>query len=69
MKDMYIGKLSDGMKNTLYGKIFLELSVNSGLLLKGEHLVVPSTLVEQLLKLGHQSHALGTNKTIRYCSR
>ena len=36
MKDFWKGELSDGVKQTLYGKIFEELSVNNGMLLEEE---------------------------------
>ena len=66
LKDVHYGRISDFPKDTPYGKVFVELSLYKDILLKGGRIVIPPRLTEQVLLLGHQSHGLGTTKTIRY---
>ena len=53
------------MKGSSYAKVFDELTVHNGVLLKCDRVVIPSKLTEQVIELAHESHGLGETKTIR----
>ena len=64
LKDVCEGRMSEKTKKNSYGNSFEELSPYNGILLKGARIVVPPTLIEKILQLSHESHDLGTTKTI-----
>ena len=66
MEDVARGRLSEKVKKTPYGKVFDELTVCEGALLKGDRVVVPPRLTQRVIELAHESHGLGETKTIRY---
>ena len=66
MKDVARGRLSEQVKKTPYGKVYEELTVCGGALLKGDRVVIPPKLIQQVIELAHESHGLGQTKTIRH---
>jgi len=66
MEDVARGRLSEKGKKTPYGKVFDELTVCEGALLKGDRVVVPPRLTQRVIELAHESPGLGETKTIRY---
>ena len=49
---------------TRYVKVFDELSVVDGLVVRGEQLVIPAVLQPTVVQLAHEGHALGHDKTL-----
>ena len=56
LKDVPKGRLRAELRNTKYGKIFSELTVVQGVLLRGERMVVPEELQADVLALAHEGH-------------
>ena len=63
--DVPNGRLSDQMLQSKYAQVFDEMTVCDGFLLKGDRVVIPPKLTEQVISLAHESHGLGETKTIR----
>ena len=64
MEDVKKGKLSKGMKQSEYAKAFEELTVEQGVLLRGQRLVIPPELQADCIALAHEGHQ-GESKTIQ----
>ena len=56
LKDVLKGRLRAELRNTKYEKIFSELIVVQGVLLRGERMVVPEELQAYVLALPHKGH-------------
>ena len=54
MEDVAKGRLSEKVKKTPYGKVFDELTVCEGSLLKGDRVVVPPRLTQRVIELAHE---------------
>ena len=54
MEDVAKGRLSEKVKKTPYGKVFDELTVCEGALLKGDRVVVPPWLTQRVIELAHE---------------
>ena len=46
------------------GKIFEELTVANGILLRGDKIVIPPGLQGDVIALAHEAHGLGEEKTV-----
>ena len=66
VEDVVRGRLLEKLKKMPYSKVFKELIVYYGVLLKGSRDVVPSNLTQKVIELAHESQGLGGTKTIRY---
>ena len=64
MEDVRKGKMSSDTETSGYGKVFEELTVADGVLLRGEKLVIPSKLQADVIALAHEGHGLGESKTV-----
>ena len=64
MEDVKEGKLSKGIKQSEYAKAFEELTVEQGVLLRGQRLVIPPELQADCIALAHEGHQ-GESKTIQ----
>ena len=58
----HMGKLTAASE---YGKVFGELTMLDGLILRGERLVVPPKLRADMIALAHETHGLGVSRTVR----
>ena len=50
---------------TRYTKIFNELSIIDEVIVRGEQILIPEDMQEDVIKLAHEGHTLGHEKTIR----
>ena len=64
LKDVENCKKSSDTKKRQYDGIFEELTVEDGVLLKGERLVITPSLQAQLIQLSHEGHGQGETRTI-----
>ena len=58
----HMGKLTAASE---YGKVFGELMILDGLILRGETLVVPPKLRADMIALAHETHGLGVSRMVR----
>ena len=66
LEDVIKGKHSEKVKKSLYGKVFDELKVCDGALLKGDWVFIPPKLTQRVNEQAHESHRLGETKNMRY---
>ena len=64
MEDVKKGKMRESLKQSEYSKAFEELTVEQGVLLRGQRLVIPSELQADCIALAHEGHQ-GESKTIQ----
>ena len=64
-QDVKSGKMSEATKTSEYGKVFEELTAANGVLLKGEKLVIPAKLKEDVIIVSHEGHGLGESRTVK----
>ena len=64
MADIQRGRLSEELRNTEYKGVFEELTTTSGVILKGERLVMPKALHPMVIALAHEGHQ-GEDRTTR----
>ena len=64
-QDVKLGKMSDDTKKLEYSKVFEELTAANGVLLKGEKIVIPLSLQEDVIALSHEGHGLGESRTVK----
>ena len=50
---------------TRYTNIFNELSIIDEVIVRGEQILIPEDMQEDVIKLAHEGHTLGHEKTIR----
>ena len=65
IRDLKAGKMSQEVADTEFKKVFGELTITQGLLLRGDRLVIPRELQAKVIAAAHEGHQ-GEEKTLRY---
>ena len=61
-EDIQTGKCRKAL--TKYTKIFEELMLVRGVIVRGEQLIIPEELQQDVIQLAHEGHTLGYEKTL-----
>ena len=68
LQDVKTGRQSEMIKNSPYAKVFSELAMEEGIIVRGDRVLVPTYYVPRVIAAAHEGH-MGIEKHYSKCER